>query len=187
MLIETGRLRLRTFQMADLDRFVAYRSDPDNARYQSWEAPFPVDVARRFIAEMIQQQPAVPGTWYQLAMERKADGHLLGDCAIHFRGDQPRQAEVGFTLARNAQGQGYATEAVLGALGYLFDTLGYHRVSATCDADNVRSARLLERVGMRREGAFVESYWCKGRWTSEYHYAILQREWRNRPNATGSG
>ena len=181
MLIETNRLLLRSFQVADLERFVAYRSDPAIARFQGWEAPFPVDVARQFIDEMMRQPPAVPGTWYQLAMERRADGLLLGDCAIHFRDDQPRQAEIGFTLARDAQGHGYATEAVLGVLAHLFEALDYHRVAANCDAENARSARLLERVGMRREGHFVESYWAKGRWTSEYHYAILQREWSDRP------
>lgn len=180
MLIETPRLLLRTFRISDLDQFVAYRSDPENARYQGWDAPFPVDVARQFIDEMMRQQPALPGTWYQLAIERKDDGRLLGDCAIHFRDDQPHQAEIGFTLERAVQGYGYATEAVFAVLAYLFDTLGYHRVAANCDADNVRSARLLERVGMRREAHFIESYWFKGRWTSEYHFAILQREWRAR-------
>ena len=181
MQIETNRLLLRSFQVADLERFVAYRSDPDIARFQGWEAPFPVAVARQFIDEMMRQPPAVPGTWYQLAMERRADGLLLGDCAIHFRDDQPRQAEIGFTLARDAQGHGYASEAVLGVLAHLFEALDYHRVAANCDAENARSAHLLERVGMRREAHFVESYWAKGRWTSEYHYAILQREWRDRP------
>jgi RimJ/RimL family protein N-acetyltransferase len=67
-------------------------------------------------------------------------------------------------------------------LGYLFGELHLHRVSAICDAENLASARLLERVGMRREGHFIENIWFKGAWGSEYSYAILQSEWSERQN-----
>lgn len=177
---ETSRLWLRSFKLEDIDGFVAYRSDPENARYQSWDAPFPFVAAVRFINEMMQLTPATPGTWYQIAIERKTDGRLIGDCAVHFLDAQPRQAEIGFTLDRAAQGMGYATEAVRRVLAYLFDALDYHRVVGICAVENVRSARLLERVGMRREAHFIENDWIKGVWTSEYHYAVLQREWRAR-------
>lgn len=184
--LETPRLVLRPFRSDDLEAFVAYRSDPENARYQGWEAPFSREAGIRFIQEMMHQPLGEPGSWYQVAIERKVDGRLIGDCALHFLENAPNQVEIGFTLDRAAQGQGYGVEAVTRVLGYLFDDLDYHRVIAICDVNNVRSARLLERVGMRREGHFIENFWLKGAWTSEYHYAILQREWRarQRPNAT---
>jgi RimJ/RimL family protein N-acetyltransferase len=69
------------------------------------------------------------------------------------------------------------TEAARRLLDYLFETFGLHRVSAICDVENTASARVLERLGMRREGHFVESVWFKGRWGSEYGYALLRREW----------
>ncbi len=65
-------------------------------------------------------------------------------------------------------------------LDYLFCELALHRVTATCDALNDASAKLLERVGMRREGHFIENIWFKGAWGSEYNYALLQREWMAR-------
>lgn len=178
--LETARLVLRPFQVDDLEAFVAYRSDPENARYQGWEAPFSREAGIRFIQEMMYQPLGEPGSWYQVAIERKVDGRLIGDCALHFLDNAPNQVEIGFTLDRAAQGQGYGVEAVTRVLSYLFDDLDFHRVIAICDVNNVRSARLLERVGMRREGHFIENFWLKGAWTSEYHYAILQREWRAR-------
>jgi RimJ/RimL family protein N-acetyltransferase len=62
-------------------------------------------------------------------------------------------------------------------LHYLLIERGKHRVSATCDDRNTRSAAVLERVGMRREGYLLESTWSKGEWTSDLLYAVLRREW----------
>jgi len=176
--LETPRLILRPFNEADLEAFSAYRSDPEVARYQSWEAPFTLEQAAAFIREMQSIRPGTPGEWYQLAIERKTTPGLIGDCAFHILAHDPRQAEIGFSLARAFHGQGYATEAVRCLLDYLFGELDLHRVTAICDAENHASAQLLERVGMRREGHFIENVWFKGAWGSEYAYAILQKEWK---------
>ncbi len=178
--LETPRLRLRTFQDADLDAFIAYRSDPEVARYQGWTAPYSRIQGQAFIAEMKQKPLTIPGAWYQLALVSKADSTLIGDCAFHILADDARQAEIGFTLSRSFQGQGFATEAVTRLLDYLFGDLQFHRVTAICAVENLASARLLERIGMRREGRFVENIWFKDRWGSEYLYAVLRREWLGR-------
>ena len=111
------------------------------------------------------------------ALALRGTDRLIGDCAAHVDADDPRQAEIGFTLAPEHQGHGYATEAVRRLLHYLLVERGKHRVSATCDARNTRSAALLERVGMRREGHLLESTWSKGEWTNDLLYAVLRREW----------
>lgn len=176
MILETPRLILRPFQDSDLEPFAAYRADPEVARYQGWDTPYSVDRAAEFIAEMKAKQPATGSEWYQFAVERKSSAGVIGDCAFHLLDGDPRQAEVGVTLARPHQRQGYAAEAVTRLLDYLFRDHGLHRVVARCDVDNLASARLLERVGMRREGHFIENIWFKGAWGSEYLYAVLQRE-----------
>jgi RimJ/RimL family protein N-acetyltransferase len=175
-ILETSRLILRPFAETDLEPFVAYRSDPDVARYQSWTAPYSREDGLAFIAEMKDKAPGQPDDWYQFALELKARPGLIGDCAFHMLPDC-QQAEIGFSLAAAAQGHGYGAEAVSRVIDYLFDEFDLHRVSATCDVDNVASARLLERVGLRREGHFVENAWFKGYWSSEYSYAVLAREW----------
>ena len=103
---------------------------------------------------------------------------LIGDCGLHTLADRPGQAEIGFTLALEQQGKGYATEAVNCLLDYVFGTLEKHRVIAVTDTRNGPASRLLERVGMRREGHFIENVWFKGEWGDEYQYAMLEREWR---------
>jgi len=175
--LETVRLWLRPFQAADLPAFIAYRSDPEVARYQSWEAPYSRVQAEAFLAELDTMPPIPVGAWYQLAIEVKGHSPIIGDCAFHILPPDGQQAEIGYTLSRAAQGQGYATEAVHRLLDFLFRDLGLHRVQAICDADNDASSRLLERVGLRREAYFVENIWFKGRWGSEYAYAILAAEW----------
>lgn len=168
---------MRTFQDRDIETFSAYRSDPNVAKYQSWETPYSTEKAADFVAYMQEAQPHAPGGWYQIAIELKGNAQLIGDCAIHTLADDPRQAEIGFTLASAHQGNGYATEAVTRLLNYLFNDVQLHRVTAYCDVENEASAKLLERLGMRREAHTIENIWFKGRWASEYMYAILQREW----------
>ena len=172
---ETARLRARAFALTDLDDFVAYRADPDVARYQSWSAYTP-DQGRALIEAMHGVEPGVPGEWFQIALEGRAHHALVGDLALHVDGDDPRQAEIGFTLAPGQQGQGYATEALRGYLDWLFVTFGLHRVCAVTDALNTPAAALLDRVGMRREAHHLESVWFKGAWGSELVYAVLAAE-----------
>jgi len=175
--LRTIRLLLRPFVPSDATTFALYRSDPEVARYQGWEAPFSVPQAQAFIAGLEHVVPGTPGAWYQLAICLRDTGEQVGDCAFRVLSDEPKQAEIGFTLARPHQGHGYATEAVGELLVHLFGTLQLHRVRAICDVENPASARVLERLGFRREGQFIENAWFKGHWSSEYLYAILGREW----------
>ena len=175
--LTSERLVLRRFRPEDLDAFVAYRSDPGVARYQSWEAPYRRSQARQFLQELETIHPDTPGEWFQFAVALRASDRLIGDCAAHVPADDPCQAEICFTLAPEHQGHGYATEAVRRLLHYLLIERGKHRVSATCDDRNTRSAAVLERVGMRREGNLVESTWSKGEWTNDLLYAVLRHEW----------
>lgn len=174
--LNTARLVLRPFQESDAPTFSAYRSDKDVALYQGWDAPYPLAKAEEFIADMQPLKPGTAGEWYQIALESRETGEHIGDLALHVL-DEGDQAEIGFTLAPQHHGHGYASEAVERLLAFIFDDLKLHRVSATCDAENVASTRVLERVGMRREGHFVEAAWFKERWSSEFLYAMLQREW----------
>ena len=174
--IESERLRIRGFNDSDLAPFMAYRNDPKVARYQSWDS-CDEQQARAFIREMESAQPGVPGEWFQFAIESKQTGELIGDCGLRVDEAEPYRAEIGFTLAREYQGRGFASEAVSALLDYAFDTLGLHRVVAIVDCRNAPSVALLERLDLRREGHFVENVWFKGGWADEYLYAVLKDEW----------
>lgn len=182
--LETPRLRLRDFTAADLAAFIAYRNDPDVARYQSWEGISEPE-ARAFLQEQQETQLGLPGQWHQIAIELKETGLLVGDCALKIEEHDPRQAEIGYTLSRAYQGQGIASEAVACVLDYAFATLGLHRVIAITDCENGASVALLERLGLRREGHFHQNVWFKGKWGDEYLYALLQEEWHTSRRANG--
>ena len=174
--IETARLLVRRFQDGDLSYFLEYRNDPEVARYQGWES-ISEGRALATIEENQRIEPGVPGLWFQFAIELKETGHLVGDCGLCVLVQDARQAQLGITLARPYQGRGLAAEAVSAVLDYAFINLDLHRVVATLDVENVRSAALMERVGLRREGHFVKNAWFKGHWADEYLYAVLQAEW----------
>jgi RimJ/RimL family protein N-acetyltransferase len=174
-LLETPRLLLRRFRAADLDSFVAYRSDPEVARYQGWES-CSAEEGRAFIEEQRSRPLFERGRWCQIAVEERASRVHVGDCAVRVTARDPRQAELGFTFGRAHHGRGLASEAVAHLLDHLLLRLGLHRVFAFADERNRRAIALLERVGMRREGLFREAEWFKGAWASDVLYAVLERE-----------
>ena len=172
----TERLLARPFALSDATAFAAYRSDPDVARYQSW-SDYTLADAEELVASLQGEEPGVPGEWFQIALASRADQLLVGDLAFHIDADEPRQAEIGFTLAPGQQGRGYGTEAVTALLDWAFPTFGLHRVVAIADVLNAGSVALLERVGFRREAHLVENVFFKGAWGSEFLFALLRREW----------
>jgi len=172
--IESPRLVLRRFADADLESFLAYLNDPLVARYQSWES-YTEGEARAVIEQQKGRSPGQPGQWFTFALELKETGTLVGHVALRMLDDQ--QAEIGFTMARAFHGRGLACEAATRVLDYAFAELNLHRVTAITDVENEKSDALLKRLGMRREAHFIENIWFKGRWGSEYLYAVLRDEW----------
>ncbi len=173
---ETDRLFLRQFRLQDVDPFYKYRTTPAVAAFQSWEGYTYAD-AESFVRKQIAHTPNQPGTWFQFAIALKSSNELIGDCALHTPSNEPRIVEIGYTLALEHQGNGYVHEAVTALLHYIFHTLGKHKVIAFSDVRNEKSIRVLERLGMRREGHLLQNYMSKGQWVDEYQYSLLQSEW----------
>jgi RimJ/RimL family protein N-acetyltransferase len=181
--IVTERLSLRPFRVDDLETFVAYRSDPEVARYQSWDRTYSMADAESFLSSQREVEFGQPGEWLQLAIVDRETGTVCGDCAVRVVTDQPATAEVGVTVAPANQGKGLATEALTAVVTELFEQRGMHRVFAQADERNIPVRGLLERLGFRCEARLVEADWFKGEWSTLRLYAMLDREWRARPNA----
>jgi RimJ/RimL family protein N-acetyltransferase len=178
--ILTERLLLRPFRAEDLPAFVAYRSEPEVARYQSWDPTYSMADAERFLASQQDVELGAPGEWVQLAAVDRRSGMLCGDCAVRVVTAQPATAEVGVTFARARQGSGLATEALAAVITEVFLQHGLHRVYAEADDRNVAVHRLFERLGFRCEARLVEADWFKGEWSTLRVFAVLRREWVNR-------
>ncbi|MDS0134283.1 MULTISPECIES: GNAT family N-acetyltransferase [unclassified Amycolatopsis] len=171
--VVTERLIVRRFEDGDVPAFGAYRSDPEVARYQSWDVPVSPSDAGRLVAEFAAADEGAPG-WFQYAVELRDGGGLAGDVGVCVDPNR-MQAELGFTIAREHQRRGYATEAAQAVLDRLFG-MGIRRVSAECDARNKASARLLDRLGFRPEGHRRRHTWLKGEWTDDLLFGLLPED-----------
>ncbi len=172
--IKTKRLRLRNFTAQDIPDFVAYRQDPDVARYQSWDNYTAQEGEAFFIAQQIMEFGIID-SWYQIAIANLEQDRLIGDCVIHFLDEH--QVEIGFTLAPGWQGKGYMTEALSVLVSYIFSELHMHRITALTDAENISSCNVLERVGFREEAHYRKNIWFKGKWGDEKLFAMLEEDW----------
>lgn len=171
--LKTENFIIRAFEIKDLEIFTQYRSQEMVAKYQSW-INFTYQDAVVFFESMDYSTFGKEGCWYQLAISSIDLDELVGDIAVHFI-DQD-QIEIGFTISPQYQRKNVATEALSYFLRYVFGELNRHRVIATTDVKNIASCRLLERLGFRREGHFVQNIFFKGAWGDEYQYALLRSE-----------
>ena len=176
--IVTERLLLRDLQGSDAPRVFAYRSHPEVSRFQSWGTESGDEISS-YIATLPTMEPGTPGAWYQLGIELRSSSELIGDCGFRVLDSEPRQAEVGIALALESQSKGYAAEALRALLDYLFVKLDKHRVFGSVDPRNVRSIRLMERLGIRKEAHFVQSLWFKGEWVDDMIFAMLASDWKS--------
>lgn len=181
--IETARLTLRFFAPADFDDLCAYQSRPDVARYLHWRARDPAQVRQALEQQCGETSLETEGDWLTFAVVWREAGRVIGEVGLRRLSREHRLGETGFVFNPDYQGRGLATEAAEAMLALGFDSLRWHRIIGSCDARNDRSARLMERIGMRREAHFVENEFVKGRWADELVYAMLDREWQARRSA----
>ena len=172
--IETERLLLRDFVEADFAAVHAYASDTEVTRYMFYPPRSEADT-RNYIRRMIQSQSEEPRVIWELAIVRRSDGRLIGACDVTI--ERESEGDLGYILAREAWGQGYASEVAAALVQAGFEQLKLKRIFAICDVNNYGSIRVLEKAGLRRE-VMLENYKeAKGRWWNVYFYALTHSNW----------
>jgi len=185
--LETARLLLRPFEPGDLAALHEIHGDADNARWL-YSNPRSLEETRELLAlKTAGAALRAEGDWLSAAVLTRATDELVGDVSLRWASAAHRQGELGFILHPRHQGRGYATEAARAMLRFAFESVGLHRVAGRLEPRNIGSARVLEKLGMRREAHLVENEWVKGEWQSELVYAILAREWRDGSSGTTRG
>ena len=171
--LETARLHIRAFAEGDWRGVHEYLSAP-GMRHFVPERPATPEETRVFVNQNLA------GEARQHALVLRDGNVLIGHVGFHpWFG--PQTHEVGWAVAPEHQGRGYATEAALGLLAHGFDTLGLHRIVATCQPENIPSVRVMEKLGLRREAHFRKCMPAPERgWWDEYFYALLDEEWAAR-------
>jgi ribosomal-protein-alanine N-acetyltransferase len=177
--IETERLILREFELRDEPGLRAYESDPEVARFDDW-GPNTAEETNAILRSVLADQQHWPRDAVATAIELQSEGALVGSIHLAVRDKKNRTADIGFTINRHYWGRGYASEATAAFVDALFRRLDMHRVCASCDTRNRGSHRVLEKLGMRREGLFRGNVQQRGDWRDSYFYAILSDEWIGR-------
>lgn len=173
----TARLLLREFAPNDEADVHEYGSDPEVSRYDTW-GPNTREQTHEVIASRLATQTVWPRNEVDLAAQLIAEPKVIGSLRLAVTDLEGNNAEIGWVFHRAYWNKGFATEAALAILACGFGSLGLHRVAATCDVRNVASRRVMEKLGMRREGHLIKDKLQKGEWRDSYLYAILAGNWR---------
>jgi [ribosomal protein S5]-alanine N-acetyltransferase len=177
MQLKTARLILREFTTDDWQTVLAYQQDSRYLRYYPWQTRTSADV-QRFVQGFLDDRRAEPRRRFSLAITRAGEEPLIGIASLRRAAAVYHQAEIGYEVNPEFWGQGYGSEAARALLRLGFEELGLQRISAVCVADNVPSARVLEKIGMQQEGRLRRDSWFKGRWWDTLLYGILCDEWQ---------
>lgn len=175
--ITTERLILRRYSHDDIPALVRVVSHPSVARATP-EIPATEPGVRTYIDLQNSYQPFEQDKCFDLAIERKKDGQVMGLLSLVRR--EHRQAEIGWALGVEFRGQGYATEAARALVAYAFASLGLHRLQAETSITNTGSRGVMERLGMRQEAHLRETTFRDGQWLDSLIYGLLANEWQGR-------
>ena len=175
--LETERLVLRKFNEDDFAAVHGYASCIENVLFMGW-GPNSEEDTREFIQMAITSADKQPCEKNYFAVVLKGSGQLIGGCDISIEGTC---GHIGWIIHRDYWRQGYCTELATELLRFGFKELNVRRIITSCDAENVGSYRVMEKIGMRREGLFIEAApahkQSKKMYGDELFYAMLKGEW----------
>ncbi|MET4059191.1 ribosomal-protein-alanine N-acetyltransferase [Arthrobacter sp. UYP6] len=187
MELHTPRLTLRPYSAEDFAAVHRFASDPQLSAYVEWGPNTPQD-SRDFLVSCLAEGQADPRAAYTFAITRsdggEGAGEPIGTVGLTLdptrRTDNdgattpagPGTGEVGYVIAADQWGRGYATEAAAAVVGFGFGVLGLERIRATCRPANAASARVLEKTGMVLEARLPAHKLIRGRWEDSLLYAI---------------
>jgi RimJ/RimL family protein N-acetyltransferase len=175
--ITTERLILRRYTHDDIPDLLRVVSHSSVARVTT-EITATEPGVRAYIDLQNSYQPFEQDKCFDLAIERKKDGRVMGLLSLVHKQDQ--QAEIGWALGTEFRGQGYVTEAASALVTYGFASLGLHRIQAVTSSTNTGSRGVMERLGMRQEARLRETTFTDGEWLDSLIYGLLVSEWQGR-------
>lgn len=171
----TPRLILRPYVQSDLDAIVHISNNMNVVRWTS-SHPFPYTLndAQAYLDRIERERAEGTKVWF--AMTLKDSGELIGGVGLK-REPAHERAEIGYMLGEEHWGKGFATEATTRVLGYAFEELGLSRVNASVHGTNAGSIRVLEKLGLTREGVQRRHVCRFGVWNDLVLFGILREEW----------
>lgn len=145
--IDGTRIRLRRAAPEDAKHLFAAAADAEVMKYMDWKAQTSNSEARVHLQQVAQRW--AEGTEFQWIVQERATGSLAGTISCRPKG---HSADFGYFFAKAYWGQGFAVEAGALVVDWLRAEPEIFRIWATADVENVRSHRVLERLGLQKEG-----------------------------------
>ena len=174
--VATPRLVLRRLAGSDWKDLLELISDEEFFRYQDG-VPLDEDGVLHWLESDAHVKLTTPDQTFYLGIQAQGDGKLIGYISLNFTDHQRLQVTFSIGLNRSFQRKGLALEAVEALLGFCFEGLKLHRVAGWCDSRNTAACRLLEKVGLRREGEFLKNRSVHGEWTNTLWFAALDEDY----------
>ncbi len=175
-IIETERLTLRPWRLDDVDDVFAYAQDPEWARFlRVLPSPYARTDAEQFVARQVLSDRASRPSW-----SVSLDGRAIGGINLRVH-PEFRLAEIGYSIARVHWNRGFCSEAAGAVIDTAFRSLPeLNRVRAMADEENSASQRVMEKLGMRKEGVLRQNRVERGVAVDEAWWGILRAEWDGR-------
>lgn len=172
---ETPRLLLRSIRLSDEEAIFTLLSDERVVRHMLFPL-FTRERAHAFVVRLQQAPAAGQPPQVVLGIAPRPGGDLMGLCGLVLKPELD-EGEVWYLLRPEHWGRGIVTEAVRSLVDHGFGVLALHRIWASCLPENPASARVLEKLGFRREGLLRQNLRIHGQWRDSILYAVLAAEW----------
>ena len=172
--LRTERLRLRPLHENDLVHIQRYGVVEEFFKYLPIDGQTAEDI-EVFLKARLADQAEGTKERLTLAIEPFDVGHIVGTVRLEVQDRKHKQGDIGYAMDLEYHGKGYMFEAVSKVLQTAFGEYGLHRVWATVDTENEPSRKLLERVGMTREGHLRHDMFIRGEWRDSFLYSILEQ------------
>ncbi len=178
--LEGPRIVLREWRSNEAEAMHRWRGSPEVMRFLSWGSRS-FEESQAHLEECLQDQASALSERerFFLAVEVRENATVIGSAGLHYRSRRYGGGEggLGWFLETEHQGKGYGTEAARLIVDFGFKHLGLHKVSASCDAGNVGSERIMQKLGMRQEACFRQAHQRFGEWRDRLWYGLLRDEW----------
>ena len=175
--LKTERLLLRPLGLGDVDDVLAYASNHEVGRFLPLPQPYTHDDAVEYVARRIlddwSTEPTFAIVWEQ---------QVVGTISLHVK-VRHEIAEMGYALARQAWGRGIVPEAARAVIDWDFERYALHKVFARSDVRNRQSWRVMEKVGMTREGVLRGHHKARNEREDVVYYGVLREEWERMPES----
>ena len=176
MKLKTERLKLEELLISDLEDIHQLHSLPETDEFNTLGIPETIETTKHLLVEWIDQQRKDPRTSYLFSVRLAETNQFIGLIALVLGKTKYKIAETWYKTHSTYWRQGYTTEALTELLNFGFHELRLHRIEAGCAVENGASIKVLEKVGMIKEGSKRKILPIRGKWSDNYIYAILDTD-----------